>query len=160
MGSDLILSWLSCDKDRKLNWKAGHAAIDALEADNEDGTLSTEGGDYSKECLHSDLKSLEEAAAGKYRDASVLSIGRLNVLMTGGMSWGDSPSETYETISHLAEFSGILEAVGFDHEEDLYDYRELLKKILKNKALVPLLMGVDPFLDKLLEKKLRRKSRK
>jgi len=159
MGADLILSWLACDEDRKLNWKAGHAAIDVLKADNEDGTLSTEGGDVSKESLHSDLKSLEEAAAGTYRDASVISIGRLNVLITGGMSWGDSPGETYETIGHLAEFSDILDAVGFDQQEDLYDYRELLGKILKNKALVPLLMGIDPFLDTLLEKKLRRKVR-
>lgn len=156
MGADLLLSWLACDKDRKLNWKAGHAVIDALEDDD----LNTEGGDYSKESLHEDLKSLEEAAAGKYRDASVIPIGRLNVLMTGGMSYGDSPGDTFEVIGHLAEFGDILEAVGFDSKEDLFDYRGLLGKILKNKALVPLLMGVDPFLDKLLEKKLRRKSRK
>jgi len=158
MGADLLLNWVTWDKSRKLNWAAGHKAVDALETD-ENGEITTEGGDITKESLHEDLKSLEEACAGKYRDASGITVGRLNVLMTGGMSWGDSPGDTYETLSHLFEIDTVLEAVGFNLEVDTLDYRAILEKILRNKAVLPLLIGVDENLDKMVEKKLRRKAR-
>ena len=156
MGADLLLNWVTWDKSRKLNWASGHKAIDALET-NENGEISTEAGDISLKSLHEDLKSLEEACANMYRDASIIQIGRLNVMMTGGMSWGESPGKTYETLNHLYEVDTVLDAVGFNHEEDLLDYREIMEKILRNESLLPLLVGVDENLDKIVEKKLRRR---
>jgi hypothetical protein len=165
MGADLCLTWVAWGTKRKLNWDAGHKVIDGLET-NKDGYITCEGGanlerdDLTKELLHGELMSVEEATNGNLRDATVLNFGSINLCITGGVSWGDSPGETYDSINMFnSDFRDVLDAVGLDLGEDLLDYRGILEKILRNKAVLPLLIGIDKNLDGMLEKKLRRKAR-
>ena len=85
--------------------------------------------------------------------------GHLNILYTGGMSWGDSPSETFDLIADLEESGGIMEAIGF--YQDDHDYKELLMKVLSlHKQICPTLLGLDPTLDKIVSDLLRKVPKK
>jgi hypothetical protein len=151
MGADLCVEVLTWDPKRKLNWKAGKKYIKSLKYD-EDGTTGDFG--FTKDELLSHLETIREAAEERVRDSVVMRIAHLNVLLTGGMSWGDDPSNTYRSITNLNDIDGILDAVGFDKDE--LDYKGILEKILKCKAIRPLLLGVDKELDKMLDTKMRK----
>jgi hypothetical protein len=162
MGADLLLTTLVWDKDRKLNWKAGHTAIDALQTyddenhePSENGHLECDTPELTKEELHDLLDNVKQATEDNFRDASIMFIGHLNILYSGGMSWGDSPSEIYDAINTVSEFSSVTEAVGLDTPEDLINYKGVVDKLMKNKATLPLLLGLDKDLDKILEQKLK-----
>jgi len=76
------------------------------------------------------------------------------------MSWGDDPTNLYSDISNLDEAdAGILNAVGFDHEEDNKDWKGLILKMLKNKRpLLPALLGLDKTLDEMISNELSNES--
>lgn len=159
MGADMCIVCLYWDRKRKLNWKAGIKAIKALKyIKNEDGVMlvaSDAGMDYKQETLLGYLKDLEDSSGR--RDVWEANFGHLSVLITGGMTWGDDPSDLYTAITALQEVDyDILRAVGFELPEDDTDYRELLMKVLKVKEILPLLIGLDKHLDTLVEKKLKK----
>jgi len=54
-----------------------------------------------KEHLHEDLDRLADATMDNLRDAACLRTGTAIFVLTGGMSWGDAPTDTYEAISRL-----------------------------------------------------------
>jgi hypothetical protein len=57
-----------------------------------------------------------------------MQIAHLNVLITGGMSLGDDPTNLMSTIANLDDV-GALKAIGFN-QEDNFDYKNILFKIL------------------------------
>ena len=65
--------------------------------------------------LTADVDEFENAWNGKDREAAGLEIGPYYSMLTGGMSWGDSPSELYECMNRL-EAGGVLQAGGFFEE--------------------------------------------
>jgi len=88
------------------------------------------------------------------------------------VAWGDG------CVWHMASWAPLCEfiknkfgatRVVWDMEENgcgsldslmLYDYEGIVNEILKNKALLPLLIGVHKDLDELVEQKLSQKSRR
>lgn len=88
------------------------------------------------------------------------------------VAWGDG------CVWHMASWAPLCEfiknkfgatRVVWDMEENgcgsldsllLYDYEGIVNEILKNKALLPLLIGVNEDLDELVEQKLSQKKRK
>ena len=114
----------------------------------------------SKDSLESSINSIKEAVEGKRRDDTIIRVCHLNILLTGGMSWGDDPTDLMGEINLLTDIDcgSILNAIGFD--QDLIDYKALLEKILKVKALQPLLLGLDKTLNGMLEKEFTKCPRK
>jgi hypothetical protein len=102
---------------------------------------------------------VKQAVAGDFRDADVMCVGHLNVLYSGGMSFGDSPAETFDAINVLGEFSSVSAAVGFDLLEDAINYKKVVGQLMKDRATLPLLLGMDKELDKILELKLKGKQK-
>ena len=160
MGADLIDYTLTWDKKRKLNWNAGFKHIKFLD-ENSEGFINISNtwgsGDLeeTKDTLNSDLTELKDIIrAGGRRDVSLTGIGHLNVLWTGGMSWGEDPTDMLTSLSHL-EDGYVLDEVGFCRDE--IDYKKILTKILKKKRdLLPLLLNIDKTLDKMLEKEFKK----
>jgi len=150
MGADLLIHTLMWDKKRKLDFKAGHRVIDEMD---DDDSLNAEC--VCKEDLHAALKDVEDSLDGS-RDAFTFDLLHLNVFITGGMSWGDSPTETYNSVQNLVSFPQVLDAVGINLDEDLFDYKALVMRILKNRELLPMLLGKDKHLDTLIEGRLKK----
>jgi len=152
MGADMLIQELSWDKTRKLDWEAGRSCLDSLTEDDFDGT-----GLDKKDYLPK-LQALEVAAKDTHREAVILQYGHLKVLLTGGISWGDSPSDLYNDINDLIELAQgkVLEAIGFDL--DNHDYKSILMKVLgvmKESKQLPCLIHLDPQLDPMLETMLK-----
>jgi len=159
MGADLLIYTLTWDKKRKLNWNAGYKLIKSLKEVPKllmiaDGGKDSDDLEEIKNTLNSDLTELKDAVrAGGRRDVSLISLGHLNILWTGGMSWGDDPTEMFTSLSRLEE-SHVLDEIGFCRDE--IDYKKILTKILKKKDLLPLLLGIDKTLDNMLEKEFKK----
>ena len=66
------------------------------------------------------------------------------------MSWGDSPTELFNDINDL-EAIGALDEVGFNN---VIDYKAIVKKILKQKTILPMLMSLDKDFDSLISRAL------
>lgn len=65
------------------------------------------------ELLEKDLEDFQQAWRCEFRDVEKFSICHKTVLQTGGMTWGDVPSESYGMIERLMS-SGLTKAMGFD----------------------------------------------
>ncbi|MGH7307087.1 MAG: hypothetical protein ACREK6_00160 [Candidatus Rokuibacteriota bacterium] len=63
--------------------------------------------------LEADLGLLELAVEDRRRDVWVGKIGGKSVLLTGGLSWGDVPTDAFEAFNRLA-LAGVTRAMGFD----------------------------------------------
>lgn len=125
MGADLILEWLQIDKGKQPDFEAGKKYVEELIKK----PIAEWPGDYLERHLGDDLKNYdvaEEAAkltktlgdiegAWKtgYRDTAIIEVCHKTLLITGGMSWGDSPTNTFDDIDR-ALTSGISKACGFD----------------------------------------------
>lgn len=62
------------------------------------------------------LESLERVKAAwnnEYRDAARITLKHTVILISGGMSWGDGPTETFNDIA-LVQSIGALQAAGFE----------------------------------------------
>ena len=60
-----------------------------------------------KQDLIKDLAEIELAAVGAHRQAAMIDGGNgIMLLVSGGLSWGDSPGELFASMSRLAE-SGV-----------------------------------------------------
>jgi hypothetical protein len=65
------------------------------------------------ERLLSDLELVEVALSGQRRDTWTGEIGGKTVLLSGGLSWGDVPTEAFEALNRLS-LAGVTSAMGFD----------------------------------------------
>lgn len=153
MGADFCCEILTWDKKRKLNWNAGKKLINSLEYDDNQ-EIDFNGYTTTKDELLGFLKDIKEASENNRRDTSVLNILNLNMMITGGVTWGDDPSDTYSAISGLNNVNNLFETIGFNKDE--IDFKGILLKLLKNKELAPLLMGYDKYLDEMITKVLKK----
>jgi hypothetical protein len=148
MGADLIMDSVPYIREGfEPNWKAGFEKIDWL---TKDGQILED----DQEFLEGELDEFKDMFNGSHRrDVTVHEIGPYDVILTGGMSWGDSPTELSSTITNLEEY-GILEACGF---YDTPDYNRILGLVLDKVGVevLPLLMNLDPDLDKIVKEKLK-----
>jgi hypothetical protein len=160
MGADMCVAVLVNNAKRTLNWDDGRRVIEKLPYEEHEGTMQVCNDQdiwYSKVQLLIHLKTVEEAYLGVMRDATVIENCGNEILLSGGMTWGDDPTETYTAIVTLDDMTGdILEAVGFHRDEDDKDWRPFIGKLLKNKEILPLLMGMDSDLDNLINKRLQK----
>ena len=128
MGADLLVAYVAIDKKKKPSWKAGISRIDQL-ADTPMLDLpgvaigpageDLQGGDgWATKAdriatLRKNLEDLRRCWKSGFRDMVLLEICHKTVLLSGGMSWGDAPTENYEMLSNLI-VAGITKACGFD----------------------------------------------
>lgn len=123
MGADFLVHYISWPKNTQPDWADGFKEIERLralptEAWPEDYKNSGYGdedsipGDAADE-LSEDLKEVQRVADGGYtREATTFLIGDEEVvLLTGGQSWGDSPTNMYERIDRLYG-AGVIHAIG------------------------------------------------
>jgi len=187
MGADMIIEcfWEEINAKglpvKKPDWKKGKAKIKELcskwladgelpsEVDflaNGDKFLHRfEGGVYTIEDqvasvqvkLIESLEEIKQAYTGNHRELTSLEFRPYRVFITGGMSWGDSPSTLFNTLQTLTELE-ILEATGLN--PNLPDTLAIVKKLVKSEELQPLLIGKDEDLDKMLDIEMRKSKRK
>lgn len=169
MGADLCLAWLIHDKDITPNWDAGRAKLQELaeielKTDpngcyDEDTSLEdvymTDGG---PEITYAEaLESIDyiENAEGK-RDFSSVTLGHFTMLISGGMSWGDDPTDSFEHLDRIGRLPAeVLTEMGF-YAESVPDYKEYLNKILNlHPEILPTLPGLDPEFDGMIEARLK-----
>lgn len=162
MGADMLVWSLAWLKDKKLDWEAGKKAIDALEVDEDNTSFN-----YSREELHNYLEEIKGSFEVKKnyvsacgRETVVYDCGSFWMLITGGMSWGDSPTELGNAIAAFeTDAEHVLEAVGFNWGECMTDWRSLLLKILGCiPKQLPKLIGLDETLDPILERMLKHEN--
>jgi hypothetical protein len=153
MGADFCCEILTWDCERKLNWNAGKKLINSLEYDDKQ-EIDFNGYTATKDELLGFLQDIKEASENNRRDTSVLNILNLNMMITGGVTWGDNPSDTYSAISNLNNVNNLFETIGFNKDE--IDFKRIILKLLKNKELAPLLMGYDEYLDKMITEVLKK----
>jgi hypothetical protein len=90
--------------------------------------------------LQKALEHLEAAWGGEYRDAVVLTIGDTQTLVTGGISWGDSPGPTYDVVSLLEDHGILGELVTFP--EPKRDRRDLIETRVTRRELATILAAL------------------
>ena len=129
MGEDLVTIVLTIEKGIKPNWKKGLNAIQKLEItplpEWPKGYLDRQMGDSISESpdekeltdqvstLKNDLETLKAAWANKRHDGNKLEICHKILILSAGMSWGDPPTELYESMDRLID-AGATKAMGFD----------------------------------------------
>jgi hypothetical protein len=137
MGECLILTCAVIDDDKTPDWDAAQQLIDGLTVeqfeDNAklqeqfDPDLITHHDDSSVDAdareqlhtgplrarLHADLHEFREGLNGDRADIDYLLVRGAKVWVTGGMSFGDEPSELCSPI-HRLHLAGVLAAAGFD----------------------------------------------
>lgn len=107
---DLLLNYVWWDKDKRPNWEGARSYIENLTereiqehpewefacmtAENEKEALQ-ELKDRLLDC-HDAIRSV--ADGNDSRSCYVVHIGKYDVLITGGDSWGDSPTEMFDMI--------------------------------------------------------------
>ncbi|HWC48509.1 MAG TPA: hypothetical protein VG448_06485 [Solirubrobacterales bacterium] len=65
--------------------------------------------------LRADLRELREAIES-YLEIAEMNVRGATLYLTGGMSWGDSPTEIWNVIARLRSVRGVLTAAGFENE--------------------------------------------
>lgn len=161
MGSDLLLEFVWMEHGQKPNWKAGRARIKAIvDKIKETGEFPTDLDHFDsvekvKECLTSDFKLLFDTwtEPDNYRDVVRLEFPPWDIIITGGESFGDSPTELFNAINDLSN-SMVLDACGFN--PDTPNYKKLLETTLDSvPKVLPALIGIDKVLDEMVEKRIK-----
>jgi hypothetical protein len=123
MGNDLLLNFVWWAKDKRPDWDAARAYIENLTEEqlkdhpefeymqmihsDDDDCSALEELKHRLLCCHDDIRSV---ADGNYdRHCYMINIGKYDVLITGGDSWGDSPSDMFDTIQDWGNLPGLPE---------------------------------------------------
>lgn len=114
MGRDLLLNFVWADNDKEPDWAGARKHIENLTAEEADdayvGTGQSEfyTWDEYKEYLLRAHDNVEAAWHGDYdRSTFVVNIGKYQVLVSGGDSWGDSPSTMFDYIQDWGNIPGL-----------------------------------------------------
>ena len=103
--------------------------------------------------LHGYLQSIEHCYEnGRGSLVYIELLYRYRIWITGGQSWGDAPTDLYYPVEMMNRLL-ILDKVGFNPK--IPDYKKMFNVIVKEKTLQPLLIGLDPDIDKVLEKEFK-----
>lgn len=121
MGADMLVAYVTIGAKKKPNFEKGFTLIAKLRA--------THSKDWPKEyvdatgddeidritqagILEGDLKDLMDAYSGCHRHAASITVAGREVILTGGLSWGDVPTDLYSALDRLL-LSGAAKACGF-----------------------------------------------
>lgn len=128
MGADLLLAGASIPYRRKPAWKDAEKRVDVLEktmmarwpmpyqknwAGHWDDLSPISRSKTAAGQLTSDLDDFRSAWLNGGRSSMVWRVGNRMLLVTGGMSWGDSPGDLFDSVNRL-NAAGVLQAAGFD----------------------------------------------
>jgi hypothetical protein len=123
MGADMLIASLAIEQGLDPDFAAAHRVVEVItgdrveEADEFDDLPdldSPEGLLALRADLHDRLDQLEQALCG--REFTWTTVRGANVFVTGGLSWGDSPTEAFELVNRLRAVRGVLAATGFENE--------------------------------------------
>jgi hypothetical protein len=123
MSADLLITALVVDEDRELDFEAADRAIGALGSDDviesdffdDHDPDEPEGLAEIRSALHADLSELREAIEHGVQIVELRFRGAA-VYVTGGMSYGDGPTEVWDVIFRLRAVRGVLAAIGFEEK--------------------------------------------
>ena len=140
MGADMLLTYLAHRADRRPNFDAGRDLVDRLTPADLDGHDWSEFLTWHDDLVGFDgrpriddlqriyreaIDALEQALSSS-REVSARLICGWWLYFTGGMSWGDSPTDAYEAITWWDEYNEggpfaprILAAIGFENPPTL-----------------------------------------
>ena len=112
MGADLILSFLPCADTRKKGRRTEFVSL-VKRLSEEDVKDSSVFGDVKIEKVRQTLIGYFDRIEKMkdFRDVSIITpyADKPPLLITGGLSWGDDPTESYAAVSSLAEVPGVYE---------------------------------------------------
>jgi hypothetical protein len=120
MGANMILSAVSISKKKKPDFEKGEELIAKLEmtpADKWPAEFTDRFNDDLKigpmaAALRKSLEALVQAWAGHHREAAWMNVCGRKLIVTGGLSWGDPPTDLMSDIENLLS-SGVAQACGF-----------------------------------------------
>jgi hypothetical protein len=124
MGADLCLEYVTIKQSKRPDWAKGLAKIKALENKYKKDPESFEidedtfgpdvDGDDIIDLLKSDFIELKQGVMKlQRRDLTRITVGTYYAYITGGMTWGDDPTDGYGSFARLTAY-GITKACGFD----------------------------------------------
>jgi hypothetical protein len=123
MSADLLITALVVDENRELDYEAADRAISALNASDvvesdrfDEDPDEPEGLERIRALLRADLQALREAIDA-YIEITLLHVRGATLYVTGGMSWGDGPTQVWDRIARLRAVRGVLAAAGFEQED-------------------------------------------
>ena len=106
MGAEFIYSILPRCKITPERFAAATALIKAFNVDESD----LDCGDPDHDAMLAAFVSYADGGFGGSRDVGELHLGGASYYLTGGMSWGDSPTDTYDELNALGCIWSQLEA--------------------------------------------------
>jgi len=163
MSSDFLVACFTepTDHEFKPDWNKGRAMIKNIVKEARQGTVNDEiyanfGDEPDYDYVEKTLLEHLDTVKGIYEhpdrgDITYLEFPGIRVFLTGGECYGNDPTEAFRPINILSAMA-VLDEVGFD---EYIDYGKMIRKIIKVKKLQPLLLGLDPDLDELLEHELK-----
>jgi hypothetical protein len=125
MSADLLLAALVVDEERQLDFDAADraiAALQGLDVTEPDFFVGhdpdrPEGLEQIRAALRSDLRELRDAIEGRrYLEIAEMNVRGARLYITGGLSYGDGPTEIWDAIARLRAVRGVLAAAGFEGE--------------------------------------------
>jgi len=134
MGADLILAATALRSGKQPDWAAAESWIEGLNEESLGNfadifSLDDEDEDL-KERLKGHLADFREGIDDdRWRDLTWITVGPYKVYVSGGMSWGDSPTESFNAINELVA-SGVLTAAGFDDDQPWATIETIARQIL------------------------------
>ena len=156
MGQDMIIytTWYPREGFTP-DWAAGEALIKSLAQDQNflDEYCYDDDSAAAEEDWLAKLEEFKEAYCNGRRDMARYDMGPITVIMTGGPSWGDSPTELADLMGDLEQHEILIEC-GFENEPDWKKMFQLTLEKAGSKVL-PKLIGLDPHLDEIVKQKLK-----
>ena len=137
MGACLMLTCAVIDDEKTPDWEAAELHIENMtvdefddspvlldqfdpdlvsyheDAENDDETSEKLNVEPLRDRLRADVREFREALDGERTDIDYLLVRGAKVWVTGGVSWGDQPSELSSPM-HRLHLAGVLAAAGFD----------------------------------------------
>lgn len=127
MGADLLVAHLPYRADTDLDFAAARTWIEDNVGLVHERSTGEDPEDVSDDSMAETrdefmrmIGDLEQAASDEARDATILGVFEYRGLLSGGMSWGDSPTDAFNAIFDLWQHAPeALRAAGFllDTEE-------------------------------------------
>jgi hypothetical protein len=102
MGGQMMIYVLQAAKDvHTPDWDAAMEALGDLDVSTDEQVV-----------VQLDLAELREAIETGSRELLIFEDSASRFYATGGMSWGDAPTELGETLERLGAYPAVLEAAG------------------------------------------------
>lgn len=122
MGSSFCAVMVSIGSRKKPDWGKGAQRIEELAkklphkwpaAYTENIVFTRDSVPKEVESLRADLERFADAWSGESREAGTITCHGKIHFISGGISWGDSPSEMYDVFCRLIN-AGVTKACGFE----------------------------------------------